>query len=114
MSRNVQKQMYVPLLNVLKKMEPEDRIILMSHFNDVTTDYLCATITRLLRDQKIPFEKKLVLREKLMPYEKKLRYLAKKTKSSKKMRRKVLSQIGGGPMNYLIDTALTKLLDLFV
>lgn len=114
MAKQRRHQLYIPLLNVLMKMDSEDRIIVMAHFDDATKDYLCEVISYVLHTNKIPFETRLALREKLIPYKKQLMTLSHRKKLSSKTKTRALSQIGGGPMPTLMETAIASLMNLFL
>ena len=102
----------LPLLHVLRTIRPEQRVILLAHFDDQTRDALYATIGQVLKSNKVPIRNRLLLKAKLFAHKDKLRYLADKKKTSTSKRRK-LAQIGGSPMKYILKTAIPLLLNLF-
>ena len=112
MKANKKIRVLLPLLQVLKEVRPDQRVILMAHFDDKTRDSLYETITNVLRSEKVPFDKRLFLKSKLASYKSDLRYLSNKSKSPTQKRRK-LSQIGGGPMSHVLKLAIPLLLNLY-
>lgn len=110
--RRTRKKVLLPLLHVLKSVKPEQRQILLAHLDDDTRDLLYGTITEVLRSSKVPFRKRLFLKSKLEPYKRDLRYLSNPQKS-KIEKRKKLSQMGAGPMQLILRTAIPLLLNLF-
>lgn len=112
MTRASHRNALIPLLNVLKTLKSSDRIIILAHLDEETRDALYLTIASVLRSNKVPIEAKLKLKKKLSPHKKTLRHLICET-SSEQSKKKKLTQLGGGPMKLLIDTALPLMLDLF-
>lgn len=106
------KKVLLPLLHVLKSIQPQQRQILLAHFDDATRDLLYATIAEVLRSSRVPFQKRLFLRAKLSPYKNDLRYL-NSPKKTKEQKRKKLQQLGAGPVNHIFRTAIPLLLNLF-
>lgn len=106
------KHVLLPLLNALQTVKPEQRVILMAHFDDKTRDAIYETITHVLKSEKVPFAKRLFLKAKLSPYKNELRFLADKKKGAVKKREK-LAQIGGGPMSHVLKAAVPLLLNIF-
>jgi len=102
----------LPLLHALKSVRPDHRVILMAHFDDKTRDSLYEIITNVLRSEKVPFEKRLILKSKLAAHKSNLRYLSDKGKSSSQKQRR-LAQIGGSPMTHVLKLAIPLLLNLF-
>lgn len=102
----------LPLLNVLRSIKPEQRQILLAHFDDSTRDLIYNTISEVLKSERIPLRQRLSLKTKLDPFKSDLRYLThpRKGKSGKKKR---LNQIGGGPMNHILKAAIPLLLNIF-
>lgn len=102
----------VPLLEALKSMRAEHRVIVLQHFDDVTRDRIYEAIMHTLTSERVPFRKRLFLRSKLAPYKKELRCLADRRRSPGEKKRKLV-QLGGGPMTYVLRTALPLLLNLY-
>jgi hypothetical protein len=107
-----EKTVLLPLLQVLQTIKPEHRMILLAHFDDKTSDSLYATITQVLKSNKVPIAKRLLLKSKLTPYKKDFRYLNDKKKSGTQ-KKKRLTQLGGGPMTHVLKTAIPLLLNMF-
>lgn len=104
--------MILPLLNALRSIPHDKRVILLAHLNDSTKDHIYEAVTRVLKSDRVPFAKRLFLKSKLGPYKVPLRYLADK-KTSPTRKRQALAQIGGGPMTHILGTAIPLLLNLF-
>jgi hypothetical protein len=107
------KRVLLPLLQVLKSMKPEYRVIILSHLDDETRDSLYETITDVLNSDRVPFRRRLYLKSKLSPYKDHLRYLADRNKNSGYGKKKRLAQVGGGPMSHVLKTAIPLLLNIF-
>lgn len=107
-----QKKVLLPLLEVLKTVKPDQRVILLAHLDDKTRDLLYQTIQRVLTSDRIPFRKRLFLKSKLNNYKHDLRYLADQRKSPGAKKRK-LAQVGAGPMTYILRAAIPLLLNVF-
>lgn len=106
------KAVVLPLLHALKSIKPEHRVIILAHLDDETRDALYEAITHVLRSDRIPFRKRLFLKSKLKPYKNHLRYLTSEKRSGEQ-KKKRLTQIGGGPMAYVLREAIPLLLDVF-
>lgn len=102
----------IPLLQVLKSMKAENRIILLAHLDDVTRDGIYKTISEVLTSQKIPTKKRKFLKRKLLSYKKQLRRVAF-DKANEVSKRRSLMQIGGSPMSYVLNSAIPLLLEYF-
>ena len=111
MSR-ARKAVLFPLLEVLRTLKPEQRVILMSHFSDSTRDHIYETISRVLNSDRIPRRKRISLRDKLKPYARQMRYLADSKKSARR-KKKVLSQVGAGPMGHVLKVTVPMLYELY-
>ena len=107
-----QGRILLPLLSVLKSVKPEQRQILMAHLDDKTRDRLYETIAQVLKSEQVPLAKRVFLKSKLSDYKTELRYLTTPGKSGREKKRK-LAQVGGSPMNYVLQTAIPLLLNLF-
>ena len=107
-----QKKIILPLLNVLKKLPQDERVILMSHLDDVTRDAIYTAIASVLRSSEVPLRKRLFLKTKLEPYKDDLRFLADERKSGK-LKKKRLVQLGGAPIGHVLKTAIPLLLNLY-
>lgn len=107
-TRAVQSQIreLLPMLQVLKSMKADDRIILMSHLNDRAKDALYKTVTGLLASDSLPRKKKRLLH-------KKVGHLVNGRKRSRTANRKVVVQLGGAPMSYVLRAAVPLYLGLF-
>ena len=106
------QQRLIPLLNVLKSLSSNDRIIILAHLDDETRDLLYLTISSVLRSEKVPIETRLKLKKKLLPHKAKFRVVTRQDASSQ-LRKKKLHQLGGSPLKLMIDTALPLMLNLF-
>lgn len=125
---------YLPLLSVLRSLDTNDRIIVLSHLDESTRDAIYRTIVWVLQSTKIPLEHRLLLKKRLNPYKKELRNVSAKVsksmvgrgrggggsnstyrKTSKKTVQKAddLGQIGGKPLTHILDAAIPFLLELF-
>ena len=104
--------MVLPLLEVLKQLRPDRRVIILQHFDDRTRDQIYEAIMHTLSSEKVPFRKRLFLRSKLLPYKNELRFLADKKRSAE-CKKKKLAQVGGGAMNYILRAAVPLLLNLY-
>jgi hypothetical protein len=113
--RNTKKGVLLPLLHVLKSLKPDYRVIILSHLDDATRDAIYKTITQVLSSDKVPAKRRLYLKSRLSPYKNHLRYLAtcKPGKRCQHLKKKRLTQIGGGPMSHVLKTAIPLLLNLF-
>ena len=105
------RRVVLPLLNALRSLEPDKRVIILSHLDDVAKDHLYETIAHVIRSDKVPFEKRLFLKKKLGPYKDQLRFITSRKNVKQKSRK--LAQIGGGPMTHLLGTAIPLLLNLY-
>jgi hypothetical protein len=106
------RDVLLPLLQVLKSLEPEQRIIILAHMDDRTRDAIYETITRVLTSDKIPFERRLRLKSELADHKDCFRCLVDK-KSGKRERKKKLAQVGGGVMTPVLKAAIPLLLNMF-
>lgn len=106
------KKVLLPLLDVLKSVKPEQRVILLAHLDDKTRDLLYQTIQRVLTSDRVPFRKRLFLKSKLSDHKHDLRFLADRRKSVGAKKRK-LAQMGAGPMSYILKAAIPLLLNVF-
>ncbi len=102
----------LPVLDVLRKLKPDQRMILLAHLDDSTRDGLYRTIAHVLKANKVPMETKLRLKRALGPFKKEFRYLADKDKPAVR-KKKTLAQVGGKPMGLVLKTAVPLLLDIF-
>lgn len=112
MTRRKQKADLLPLLNVLKSLKSDDRVIILAHLDDETRDGLYATISAVLKSDKVPIETKLLLHRRLRNHREPLSHLIS-DKTSSKIKKQKLTQLGGGPMKLILQTALPLLLHLF-
>jgi len=110
----VSRRKYVlPLLGVLKTLKPADRIIVLSHLDDITRDRLYETINHVLSTASpLPAAKKKLLKRRLWKHRDDLRFVTDANKRSGE-RKKRLLQMGGAPMGYLLKTAVPLLLNLY-
>lgn len=106
------RKVILPLLNALRSIPHNQRVILLAHLSDSTRDHLYEAIARVLRSERVPFAKRLFLKSKLAPYRHQLRYLANE-RASPVRKRRALAQIGGGPMKHILGTAIPLMLNLF-
>lgn len=110
-SKRKQREL-LPLLDVLRRVKPSQRVILLSHMSDATKDDIYATVADLLQGRRMPARKRRALKAKLLPFKDQLRFLADGTKSPSQ-KSKVLVQVGAGPMSVVLKTAVPLLLNLF-
>lgn len=110
--RRMGKKILLPLLNVLKDVKPEQRIIILAHLDNVTRDALYSTINNVLHNDRIAFRKRLFLKSKLKPFKDEFRFLADKNKSLARKKKK-LAQVGGKPLTHVIRAAIPLLLNLY-
>jgi hypothetical protein len=106
------KKIMLPLIHVLQSLPHDKRVIILSHLDDKTRDAVLETVTTVLRSEKLPFKKRRELARKLAPYKKDFRYISDSGKSQSGKRRK-LSQLGAGPMQYVLRAAVPLLLNIF-
>lgn len=93
-------------------MRPQHRVIVLAHLDDRTRDGIYDTVTRVLSAKKLPARKRQYLRRKLGPHKDLLRVLAD-SKRSRRVKAKVLPQVGAGPMTHVLGAAVPLLLNLF-
>jgi SOS response regulatory protein OraA/RecX len=111
--RASRRKLVLPLLGILKKLNSADRVIILSHLDNVSRDKLYETINHVLsKKSALPEVKKKQLKKKLWNFRADLRFLSHKSRSPKEKRRRLL-QMGGGPMGYVIKTAIPLLLNLY-
>jgi geranylgeranyl pyrophosphate synthase len=112
-----QQRKLLPFLSALKKLSPDDRIIVLSHLDFKTRDLLYATIVSVLRSRKIPLEWRRKLKQQLAPHKKELRQISRqygRGRVEKKERAtRHLARIGGESLGVLIDAAIPLLLEIF-
>ncbi len=102
----------LPMLQVLKAIKPDDRVILLNHFNDEAKDNIYKTITHVLNSDGVSRSRKRLLRNKLAPYKKTLNYFISPRSTPQGRRRRVV-QLGGNPLSYVLSTALPMFVNLF-
>lgn len=102
----------IPLLSVLKSLKSSDRIIILAHLDDETRDHLYLTIASVLKSEKVPIQTKLTLKKKLHSHEDSLKHIIDNS-VSKQTKKAKLTQLGGGPLKTILNTALPLMLDLF-
>ncbi len=107
-----QQAKLIPLLHVLRSLKSSDRVIILAHLDDETRDGLYATINSVLKSDKVPIETKLILNRKLRPHSGCLKHITC-DKTSAKIKKKNLTQMGGGPLKVILQAALPLMLDLF-
>lgn len=112
MNRRRQKTELIPLLNVLKSLKSNDRVIILAHLDDETRDALSATIASVLESEKVPIETRLHLHKKLRDHRDCLKHIIS-DRASSKTKKKKLTQLGGGPMKHILQAALPMMLQLF-
>ncbi len=103
---------YLPLYNALRKMKPDERVIVMSHFDDRTRDAIYRTVTEVLRSRSLAPQRRRNLARKLEAYKNEFRYLMDKRKGAVGKKRR-LAQVGGAPMTSVLSTAVSMLSELF-
>lgn len=102
----------LPLLQVLKHIKPEDRIILLSHFSDEAKDDLYKTISHVLLTDSVPKRRRRTLHAKLAPYKKIIKNLMS-SRTSPRGKRKRVVQLGGNALGYVLSTAVPMFVNLF-
>lgn len=104
----------LPLLEVLKNLQPADRIIVLSHLDESTRGKLCQAVNYfLVQGAKFDVDKKTRLRDQLRPYTEDFRALSDSRKKKQARKKKTLLRIGGGPMTVVLENLIPGLLDLF-
>ena len=103
----------IPLLHTLRTLTPQQRVIILAHLDDVSRDQVCEAITNVLTSEKLPMKEKLRLRSELMEYKDHLRCLTNRKKSSRAAKKKVLLQMGGGPMSRVLTATCPHLLHVY-
>ena len=104
----------LPLLDVLKRVEADDRLILLSYFDNETRDLLYETIVCVLQSDKVPLQKRLHLKRVLSPFKEELRHAAKQFGGGDSGSATVhFARAGGRPLGELIDAAIPLLVDFF-
>jgi len=103
----------LPLLEALRGMKPERRVIVLSHLDGRTRDGIYETVAHVLQNEKLPLAKRLKLKEKLYPFKRQFRYLASPSARHPRKKRRALAQVGGGPMSHVLRAAIPMLLDTF-
>ncbi len=93
-------------------MKAEDRIIMMSHLNNEAKDALYKTVTHVMSSENLSGGRRNRLKSKLSPYKKILSYFSS-SRSTPSGRRKRVVQLGGSPMNYILNAALPLFVNLF-
>ena len=106
----MRKQTLLPLLEVLKTIRPEKRIILLSHFDDQTRDGIYKTIVDVQSSARVPKSKRKRVVKTLAPFKKQLNVIAGK-RYSRGAKNKSLAQMGGGPMTKVLKTAIPMMLN---
>lgn len=100
----------IPLLHVLRSVNSDYRIIILSHLDDLTRDRIYEALTKVLTNDKLSFSQKLELKKKLGKHRHDLRCLMD-TRKSAKVKKKKLLQMGGGPMSNVLSATFSHLLD---
>jgi len=112
-------QSFLPFLSALKKLSPDDRVIVLSHLDFKTRDALYKTIVAVLRSRRIPLPRRKELKVQLSPYKQELRQISRQygRGRTKKPKRKTVNQqlarLGGEPLGIVIDAAIPLLLNVF-
>jgi hypothetical protein len=99
-----------PLLNVLARMEPEDRQTLIPFLKDAGCEAIYECIHNGLCSKDIPKKYRKHLRKKLKPDEDHFRCILDPNACGKKQLKK-LQQIGGGGLGAILGTVLPILAD---
>ena len=100
----------LPLLEALKSMKPHLRVIVLSHLDDKTRDRLYEAITKVLQSgTKMSDRERRYLTRRLSPYKTQFRVLTAKNKT-KRAKKKVLAQVGAGPMSLVLRSGIPLLL----
>jgi hypothetical protein len=106
-----QRKTLLPLLNILEKVDPTDRIILLTHLDDCSRESIIAMISIVIRNNKSHAIEKEMLRQELGPVKKHIRYLV--NPRFKKKNKEHLIAIGGSPFDTILKTGIPLLLHLF-
>lgn len=101
----------LPLLSILRSIRPEQRIILLSHFDLKTKDAICSAISFTLSTEKLSKQKKRRMVKKLEPHMREILPIIRQTPVA--ARRKRLMQVGAGPMKHILNATIPLLLDVF-
>lgn len=108
------KDIFVPLIQVLRHVSPDHRVILLDHFDDWTRDGLVQTIRQVLSGKKVPERQRLYLKTQLSPYKDDFRSLINPSgRQTSKSKKKALAQVGGKPMDCILNAAIPLLLETF-
>ena len=110
--RSKQKKVLLPLLNTLKSLKSDQRVILLSHLDDKTRDQLYETINAVMTSPSVPMRKRLFLKSKLSPFKTDFRFLVNRRAAPASKKRRLL-QMGGAPMGVILRTAVPLLLNLY-
>lgn len=105
------KKIVISLLQTLKELKPNHRVILLSHLDDKSTDALFDSIRRVLRASSLPLSTRQRLRRVLSPHKESVRFIAD-SRNSRVARKKKMVQMGGFPIAALLGAAVPLIVDL--
>ncbi len=105
-------EVIIPLLDVLKRMPANDRVIILAHLDSATRDKIYTVITKVLQADSHSSRRKKALCQILTPYKDDLRFICCKRNSRQGKQRK-LTQLGGKPLGHLLRAALPALVKVF-
>lgn len=114
----LQTKKLIPLLQVLRTLKPEQRVILLGHLDDVTRDGLYKTIAKVLNTKKLTPAQRRALHQHLAPYRGQLRVLVRARQRRRgsvdtPARRRCLAQVGaGGGLPILLKYGIPLLLSV--
>jgi hypothetical protein len=101
---------YIPVLKLIKELQPKYQKILIPHLKDDVHDILCESIYNCLHSNKLSRQKRKLLKRALMSKKEKLRLLSNKRTSQQK-RGQALTQLGGS-LGLILSAVLPIVTDL--
>ena len=103
---------WIPFLQVLSRLTPDVRVIVLAHLNDEARDQIYQAVNHVLHDTSLSKTRRRYLRSRLIPHQDQLRHLADRA-ASKRSKRKVLLQVGGAPLAPVLKSAVPLLLRIY-
>ena len=100
----------LPLLNILRELDPIKRQIILDHLDAKSCDTVVACIAKVIQNGK-KLKSNKVVKETIVKNKKDICALLSKGGNFKKRRRK-LAKFGGGPLGLLLGIGLPILVDL--
>ena len=105
---------FLPLLNVLRKLHPDNRSIIIDSLEGSHVNNICHCINKVLRCGSLTKKKKSLFRNRLSPYKSLIREIDRCRVSKKRKILGVLNQKGSGVLSLLLTTAIPLILDLII